>query len=189
MLSSRNEGAPRGFGLPVWRGLCPPGSDHVLLCVQGEPGDPGLPGEVGMRVSVAWSRGQVLTKDHLGRGGGGGSGRRPAHPWRQVAWGRGPRPGQCGGRHLRSASSPCPHLSAHTPLQGPQGPPGPPGPPGHVGAPVSKGAGVAGAPSAPPGTGTQALRQGPLPQMLTEDLLPMAVKCCLSLLRPEMLER
>lgn len=25
-----------------------------------------------MRVSVAWSRGQVLTKDHLGRGGWGG---------------------------------------------------------------------------------------------------------------------
>lgn len=26
-----------------------------------------------MRVSVAWSHGQVLTKDHLGRGGGGGA--------------------------------------------------------------------------------------------------------------------
>lgn len=57
--------APRGFGLPVWRGLCPPGADHVLLCVQGEPGDPGLPGEVGMRVSVPWSCGQILLKDHL----------------------------------------------------------------------------------------------------------------------------
>lgn len=27
-----------------------------------------------MRVSVAWSRGQVLTKDHLGRGGRGAPG-------------------------------------------------------------------------------------------------------------------
>lgn len=44
--------SPEALGGPGCWACVPLGCDCVLFRLQGEPGEPGLPGEVGMRVSV-----------------------------------------------------------------------------------------------------------------------------------------